>query len=213
MTMTSPTLSRRRLLQAAGVAGGGLYVASQFPFPNAARAAAEIDAPAVLTKDEWASVDAICARILPSDHEPGAREARCVNFIDKALANEEAAALPIYRSGLPALDAVANAMHGAAFVALDDAQKDAVLVAIEAGNADAWPAEGGESAVFFETIRVHTLLGFLADPRYGGNHELAGWKVSGYPGPRHHQGGYTPEQVEGDAPIERPWDDAKHEGH
>src|SRR5260370_30917359 len=30
---------------------------------------------------------------------------------------------------------------------------------------------------FFETLRQHTIAGFLIDPDYGGNHDGAGWKV------------------------------------
>ena len=61
--------------------------------------------------------------------------------------------------------------------------------------------------LFFETVRAHTLIGFLADPSYGGNRGHAGWRVSGYPGPRHHQGGYTPQQMLGRAPIRPVWGD------
>ncbi len=32
---------------------------------------------------------------------------------------------------------------------------------------------------FFETLRQHTIAGFLIDPDYGGNHDGAGWKVIG----------------------------------
>src|SRR5207248_2097344 len=32
---------------------------------------------------------------------------------------------------------------------------------------------------FFETLRQHTIAGFLIDPEYGGNHDGVGWKVIG----------------------------------
>ena len=32
---------------------------------------------------------------------------------------------------------------------------------------------------FFETLRQHTIMGFLIDPDYGGNRDGAGWKVIG----------------------------------
>ena len=54
-------------------------------------------------------------------------------------------------------------------------------------------------------MRLHTIYGFLADPRYGGNRSYVGWKLMGYPGPRHHRGGYTPEQMLGKAKIEPIW--------
>ena len=35
---------------------------------------------------------------------------------------------------------------------------------------------------FFHTLRRHTLEGMFSDPVYGGNRNLAGWKLVGYPG-------------------------------
>jgi gluconate 2-dehydrogenase gamma chain len=172
-------------------------LSGSFPFPNAARAAAASKAPVSLTSAEWTTLEAMTARLIPTDHQPGAREAECVNFIDKALANEESAALSLYRQGLAALDRASQARAGKPFAQLTEPEQDAVLVAVATGP----------SAEFFETARVHTLIGFLADPKYGGNRDLAGWKVAGYPGPRHHQGGYSPEEVSGQAPIRMPWDE------
>jgi hypothetical protein len=40
------------------------------------------------------------------------------------------------------------------------------------------------SAQFFEVVRVHTVIGFIADPVHGGNRDYTGWKLRGYPGPR-----------------------------
>ena len=34
-----------------------------------------------------------------------------------------------------------------------------------------------------------------------GNRDYIGWKVVGYPGPRHKGGGYTPEQMLGELKI------------
>ena len=200
-------LDRRAFLQRGGIYGAGVLVALHLPRPEAARAAAESTAPTVLSPPEWATLEAATARIIPTDHEPGAKEANCVNFIDKALANEDAAAVPLYKGGLPALDGVARARHGKAFVELTPAEQDAVLGDLEKGAAAEWTI-GGQlpSPVFFETLRVHTIVGFLADPSYGGNADYAGWRVAGYPGPRHRRGGFTPDQVEGKAPIVPVWE-------
>ena len=80
-----------------------------------------------------------------------------------------------------------------------------MLVALEAGTAKGWPAKAGPSPEFFETVRVHTIIAFLAHPKYGGNRDYAGWRVTHYPGPRHHEGGYTPEQVTGAAKVKTIW--------
>ncbi|NNL65653.1 MAG: gluconate 2-dehydrogenase subunit 3 family protein [Myxococcales bacterium] len=200
-------LSRRAFLRRGGLYGVGVIAALHLPRPNAARAAAESDAPAVLSPEEWRALEAATARVIPTDHEPGAREANCVNFIDKALAHEDAAATPLYRGGLAALDGVARARHAEAFAALEPAAQDAILADLEAGRAKEWGiADALPSPVFFETLRVHTIVGFLADPSYGGNAGYAGWQVAGYPGPRHRRGGFTPAQVEGRAPIVPVWE-------
>ena len=105
-------------------------VAGNLLRPQASLAAAESTSPLVLTDSEWRTLDAIAARIIPTDAEPGAREANCVNFIDKALAHEDAEALPVYRLGLAGVDAVASKRHAASFPSLEAAQQDAILVAL-----------------------------------------------------------------------------------
>jgi len=200
-------VSRRDLLRSGALLGGGLWLLGPLPLPRAARAAAASNEPAVLSAAQWRALDAMTARILPTDQQPGAREAGCASFIDKALANEDAAARPLYEAGLAGLDAAGRAGHGQPFAALPAAAQDALLAALEAGTAPGWPDAAGPSPVFFETVRVHTLIGFLSHPKYGGNRGFAGWRVAGYPGPRHHRGGYTPEQVAGAAPIRPIWEE------
>ena len=80
-----------------------------------------------------------------------------------------------------------------------------MLSSLEAGRAEGWPDEAPPAPLFFETVRAHTIIGFLADPKYGGNRGYVGWKVVGYPGPRHHAGGYTPAQMLGKEKITAIW--------
>jgi hypothetical protein len=37
-----------------------------------------------------------------------------------------------------------------------------------------------EKTDFFELVRLHTIMGFLAKPEYGGNYKRAGWKLIGF---------------------------------
>ncbi len=37
-----------------------------------------------------------------------------------------------------------------------------------------------EKNEFFETVRAHTIMGFFADPSYGGNYDKMGWKLIGF---------------------------------
>ena len=37
-----------------------------------------------------------------------------------------------------------------------------------------------EKTDFFELVRLHTIMGYLSRPEYGGNHDQAGWKLIGF---------------------------------
>ena len=198
-------LSRRDFLLQSALYSGALWTALNVPRPHALAAAAESAKPLVLKPDQWKLVEAIAARIIPTDDEPGATEAAVVNFVDQALANEDKALAPVYQAGLPGTDAVATKRHGKAFVALSPAEQDEVLLALETGKADGWPKGAIGSADFFTAVRAHTVFGFLCDPAYGGNRDHVGWKVTGYPGHQHHRGGYTKEQMQGKEPIVPVW--------
>ena len=197
-------VSRRDLLVGGAVYGSSLWVLMNVPRPLAARAAAESARPLILTESSWKTVEAITARIIPTDDEPGAVEAGCTNFIDQALAHEDAALKPTYKAGLAGVDAVSRKRFAKPFVQLSADEQDEVLAALESGKADGWP-KGVSSKEFFEAVRAHTIIGFLADPKYGGNRGYAGWKVVGYPGGGHHLGGYSPAQLMGKDKITGAW--------
>ena len=112
MSDRTTLLSRRDLLTRGALFGGSLVAALHLPRPRALAAAAASQAPEVLSAQEWHTVEAIAARLIPTDHEPGAREAGCVNFIDKALAHEDSAQRPTYVAGLRGVDAVARRAGG-----------------------------------------------------------------------------------------------------
>ncbi len=198
-------ISRREFVTRTAVYGGSLVVALQLPRPRALKAAQESTQPVVLSSGQWRTVEAISGRILPADDAPGAIEAGCVNFIDKALANEDAALRAQYEVGLAGVDAVTRRRFAKPFVELEAPQQDEILAALEDGKAEGWPEGDVRSEEFFETVRLHTVYGFLADPRYGGNRDFLGWKLMGYPGPRHHLGGNTPQQMLGKAKIKTAW--------
>lgn len=198
-------LSRREFLLQSAVYGGSLSVLLNMPRPRAVHAAQESTRPEVFSEAEWKTVEAITGRIIPTDHEPGAIEANCVNFIDKALVHEDAKMKPIYEKGLAGLGAVAQRRFEKAFVDLAPEQQDDILTTLESGKAEGWPPGDVAAAEFFATVRVHTIIGFLADPKYGGNRGYVGWKVTGYPGGGHHLGGYSPAQMMGKEKIKTVW--------
>ena len=134
---------------------------------------------------EAAEIDAITARIIPTDESPGAREAGVVYFIDRALTTFAKDSQKMYREGLPELQARVTELFPAAakFSAATPEQQDQVLHSFDENKEKPQrPARARTTASaqdFFETLRQHTIVAFLIDPDYGGNHDGAGWKVIG----------------------------------
>lgn len=201
----SETISRRDFLLQSALYGGTLWAALNMPRPRALAAAAASDQPVALTELGWKTVEAMTGRIIPADAEPGAIEAHVVNFIDKALANEDKELKPVYAAGLAGVDAVSVKRFKKKFVELTPKEQDEILAALESGNPDGWPKGPVSAPAFFAAVRAHTVFGFLCDPVYGGNRDYIGWKVAGYPGRQHHRGGYTKEQMLGKEPIIPAW--------
>lgn len=199
------SLSRRQFLVRGALYGGNLWLLCNLPRPLAAAAARKSTQPEVLDETQWRTVEAITGRIIPTDREPGAIEANCVNFIDKALLHEDARLKPLYQAGLRGIDMVSNKRFARTFAELAPEQQDSVLAELESAQVEHWPESGLAPDEFFETVREHTIVGFLADPKYGGNRGYVGWKMVRYPGPRHHRGGYTPEQMIGEDKIITVW--------
>lgn len=174
-----PTVTRRDLLKTAGAAAGA-WAAS------GVGEARQEDAPQSLTRSEYDTLDAIAARIIPSDSNgPGAREAEAVRFIDRGLAGALRDSLDRYRSGLAALDAYARATRGDGFARLSEADQDAVLAGIQDDvQGSRAPGFIPNPAQFFNMVRGHTIQGTFSDPFYGGNANFVGWDMIGYPGVR-----------------------------
>lgn len=139
------------------------------------------------TEAEARAVMAACERIFPSDESgPGATEANVVVYIDRQLAGpyghdkyrytkgpwiesapehgnqRQENPRDIYRAGIPTL--------GSDFAEAPPEEQDARLEKIERTE-------------FFNMLRTHTLEGMFTDPLHGGNQNMAGWRLVGYPGP------------------------------
>lgn len=177
--------------------------------PGQVDAPSPFDGARFLTPDERRCVSAIVERLIPSDARgPGAREAGVIDFIDNQLAGfygrgerwymqgpfgpstpeqgyqfEEPPA-GFYRRGVAALDAACRERHGGrVFAALDAATQDSVLGGMEKGGFD---LPGGIPAkAFFTQVRENAIEGFFCDPFYGGNRDMVGWRLVGFPGARY----------------------------
>lgn len=122
-----------------------------------------------LSTEQAVEIEAVAAQIIPTDDDPGAREARVIYFIDRALTTFDKDKQPLYVKGLKDLQARQKKMfkNSAKFSDLNSEQQIKVLKAFEKNE-------------FFETLRAHTIMGFLADPSYGGNYDKIGWKLIGF---------------------------------
>jgi len=185
-------VSRRELLKRAGLAGAALTIpvapATPAEFldqskPAATPATAPRREPIEnLTAAEADVLEAICARIIPTDaNGPGAREARAAHYIDRALGGALSGSRQAYTAGLAAFDAYCRSSRRAPFLELSTRDQDSVLIDVETGAATGF---AGSSAVFFAMVRTHTLQGTFGDPFYGGNANFIGWDLIGYPGVR-----------------------------
>ncbi len=140
------------------------------------------------SEEETLIVAAAASRIFPSDEAgPGAQEAGVAVYIDRQLAGpwgrdrhrythgpfEENAAAEfgyqgkarpqqIYRQGLRDLKG---------FDQLAPTGQDEKLKQIE-------------TTLFFSLLRQNTIEGMFCDPMHGGNIDMVGWQLIGFPGPR-----------------------------
>jgi gluconate 2-dehydrogenase gamma chain len=183
-------LSRRRFLSHSITGLSSAWITAHWPAVVAAaehaRRAAQAATPPkfeFFSPEQATEIDAISARIIPTDDMPGAREAGVVYFIDRALATFASEEQKIYKAGLPELQARVRELFPAVekFSSATPEQQDEVLLSLDQHTAaSSRPFRRRPDAqTFFETLRQHTIAGFLIDPDAGGNRDGVGWKVIG----------------------------------
>ena len=154
---------------------------------------------------EAAFVEAAVDRMIPKDAVgPSGTEAGVPLFIDRQLAGgfghgehfylggpwpkgtpeqgyqSRLSPAGLYRSAIPAIDGWASDKHGKVFHGLGPDDQDTVLKALESG--DAKLSGGVEAKTFFDMFLQNVKEGYLSDPIYGGNKNMAAWKMIGFPG-------------------------------
>ncbi len=153
-------------------------------------------------------VEALVDRLIPPDpNTPGGKEAGCAVFIDRQLAGPYGEARGLYmrppfqdgdpqqgyqspltpamryRRSLAALDKYCQASFaGKRFHELPPDQQDKLIAGLQSGTVK---LENVSGRGFFELLLQNTQEGFFADPVYGGNRDMAGWKMIGFPGTRY----------------------------
>jgi gluconate 2-dehydrogenase gamma chain len=156
---------------------------------------------------EAAMVEMLADRIIPPDAQtPGGRDAGCAVFIDRQLAGPYGHAEGLYNQGpflkgseqqgpqspdgpaaayrkaLATLERYCQTRSGKSWVDLDASSQDAILHQLEGGSL---ALEGVDGKLFFQQLLKDVQAGFFADPIYGGNRDMCGWKMIGFPGARY----------------------------
>jgi gluconate 2-dehydrogenase gamma chain len=110
-----------------------------------------------------------------------------------------------FRIGISGMDAYAQQLYGANFTKLSTDQQDRILTDMEKGVPDTFDGtsiqsfppvpmstgtESTEAAgpvgigaeAFFSLLKEYVMAGYFADPVHGGNRDMVGWKLIGFPG-------------------------------
>ncbi len=183
---------------------GGSQTGAQPPETKGAPAT-NLRAYTFLNSGEVAFIEAAVAVFIPDDDlGPGAIEAGVPYYIDRQLSGafghgarmylqgpfsdglpQQGYQLPlnprqVYRLGIRAVNQYCQSHYGGkTFDQLSDKQKDDLLRGLEQGHVQIEDVPG---AIFVNLLLTNTVEGFFGDPAYGGNHDMVGWKLIGFPG-------------------------------
>lgn len=211
LTRRSLLASTAALLVAGGTAGRARTLSGGMPWEAGTATPPTPVRPGpwmFFTSDEALLIEAAVDRLIPPDDRgPGAKNAGCAVFIDRQLAGpygrsdglymkppfmpgaatqgyqSSDAPAARYRAALKALvDYVKATFSGKSFHELAPADQDKVLAGLETGSITLRDVKAAE---FFTLLLANTQEGFFADPIYGGNRDMAGWKLVGFPGARY----------------------------
>jgi gluconate 2-dehydrogenase gamma chain len=160
------------------------------------------------TVEEAAFIDAATERLIPQDElGPGANALGVTLFIDHQLAGSfgraerwymqgpwskgestqgfqsRMAPAILYRTAIQSIEKhVSSGQAGKRFAQLTAEQQDDLLKGLEAGKIE---LDAVDAKTFFKVLLQNTKEGAFADPMYGGNKDMAGWKMLGFPGARY----------------------------
>jgi gluconate 2-dehydrogenase gamma chain len=188
--MTKTDSARREFLLQMGGLATAAWVQAQWPAmisaaQHAHQAAKTQAGFTVLTAAQAHEIEAITARIIPTDDMPGAKEAGVVYFIDRALATFASESVEVYKKGLNEMNQTTAEMFPGIerFSAASTEQQDQFLgeLSKQLEDRERRPQRTAPavSPDFMQTLWTHTVFGFLVDPEGGGNRDYAGWKVIG----------------------------------
>ncbi|MCS7458936.1 gluconate 2-dehydrogenase subunit 3 family protein [Paenibacillus doosanensis] len=156
-------------------------------------------------QEQFRITEAATERIFPKDDlGPGAKELGVAYFIDHQLAGQwginaqdymmgpfqkgettqgdypSVKRHELFTMGLQAIQNLSQQKYKKSFLDLAEAEQDEVLKALENGADISLYGTTGQA--FFKTLISFTTEGVYADPLYGGNKNMGGWKMKNYPG-------------------------------
>ena len=129
------------------------------------------------SEDEARLIISITEQFIPADKDPGATDARVVNFFDKQLAGFYKRHQETYRRGLRQIDASALQWFQKKFADLDSEQQTRFLKSMEKGELppELWKEVDQKS--LFNLMLDHTMQAFYGSPRHGGNCNYISFKM------------------------------------
>ncbi|QPC81738.1 gluconate 2-dehydrogenase subunit 3 family protein [Phototrophicus methaneseepsis] len=107
--------------------------------------------------------------------------------------------LEVYRIGITAVENYAQSQYDASVVDLSDEQQNEIVQSLLDNEVPGFTQFKPEA--FFHVLRRHVSEGMFSDPVYGGNRDVVGWQLIGYPGA---QRSYDGDEIRGDAPPRPP---------
>jgi gluconate 2-dehydrogenase gamma chain len=207
--MVDETIPRRDFLKGAMVGAAALAAGNPAPATaqtptSAASAGADAEPLLTLNATEHAFIVAAVDTIIPADElSPSGSACGVATFIDRQLAGAYGMGARLYRqgpfpkakpelgyqlslnpreffrAGIESANAWTRKTYGKDFDRLSESDREVALKAMEDDKA---PFLGFSSRMFFDALLQITMEGFFVDPIYGGNRDMAGWKMVGYPG-------------------------------
>ena len=196
-----PNSQSRRSFLKGSLVGISLTVSSQLPILG--NPIPQDKTERFFTEPEDGFLKLAVDRLIPPDERwPGAAEAGVVEYIDQQMAGPWGRGELLYRHGpfyegsaaqgyqfeyTPAelfrrsISAINNRLsaQGTPFAQMSNEDKDTYLASLEKGGID---LDGVASNVFFDQLLDMTVQGFFSDPMYGGNKNMVGWRMIGFPG-------------------------------
>ena len=132
-----------------------------------------------LSDREVGVLEAMLEQIIPSDEDPGAREAGVIYFIDRQLVGPYERFQSIYREGLASVEATSRSLFDRSFSGLNSDDQVSLLHRLEKDEAGQEFRKSRQASSFFQMVVDHAMQGFYGSPIHGGNKDFLSHEMLG----------------------------------